>query len=119
MVVMKSEAGRAASIYFRPAKYLLSIIPYQSFGPLGLFTQDLVYHHHHTLLYNGCITNTRPQLLWFLQIFLFGIGSLERDLDCLQTKMPKTHEKKISTSFPYTFDIQLHCFSGRGDVDFT
>uniref|UniRef100_A0A8C0RZN0 Transmembrane protein 254 n=2 Tax=Canis lupus familiaris TaxID=9615 RepID=A0A8C0RZN0_CANLF len=27
-------------------------IPYQSLGPLGLFTQDLDCHH--TLLHNGC-----------------------------------------------------------------
>ncbi|XP_024417124.2 transmembrane protein 254 isoform X2 [Desmodus rotundus] len=72
-------------------------IPYQSLGPLGLFTQYLV-DHHHTLLHNGywlawlihvgeslyamvlCkskgITNARAQLLWFLQTFLFGIASL-------------------------------------------
>ncbi|XP_044095865.1 transmembrane protein 254 isoform X1 [Neovison vison] len=72
-------------------------IPYQSLGPLGLFTQYLV-DHHHTFLHNGywlawlihvgeslyamvlCkskgITDGRAQLLWFLQTFLFGIASL-------------------------------------------
>nr|XP_025861278.1 transmembrane protein 254 isoform X1 [Vulpes vulpes] len=72
-------------------------VPYQSLGPLGLFTQYLV-DHHHTLLHSGywltwlihvgeslyamvlCkskgITNGRAQLLWFLQTFLFGIASL-------------------------------------------
>ncbi|XP_037660754.1 transmembrane protein 254 isoform X1 [Choloepus didactylus] len=72
-------------------------IPYQSLGPLGLFTRYLV-DHHHTLLQNGfwlvclihlgeslyamvlCkskgIKNGRAQLLWFLQTFLFGIASL-------------------------------------------
>ncbi|XP_039096443.1 transmembrane protein 254 isoform X1 [Hyaena hyaena] len=72
-------------------------IPYQSLGPLGLFTQYLV-DHHHTLLHNGywlawlihvgealyamvlCkskgITDGRAQVLWFLQTFLFGVASL-------------------------------------------
>ncbi|XP_037660755.1 transmembrane protein 254 isoform X2 [Choloepus didactylus] len=52
-------------------------IPYQSLGPLGLFTRYLV-DHHHTLLQNGSkgIKNGRAQLLWFLQTFLFGIASL-------------------------------------------
>ncbi|XP_027452779.1 transmembrane protein 254 isoform X4 [Zalophus californianus] len=52
-------------------------IPYQSLGPLGLFTQYLV-DHHHTLLHNGSkgITDGRAQLLWFLQTYLFGIASL-------------------------------------------
>ncbi|KAG3264597.1 transmembrane protein 254 isoform X1 [Ictidomys tridecemlineatus] len=72
-------------------------VPYQSLGPLGYFTQYLV-NHHHTLLHNGywlawlihvgeslyamvlCkykgITDSRAQLLWFLQTFLFGIASL-------------------------------------------
>nr|XP_025861284.1 transmembrane protein 254 isoform X2 [Vulpes vulpes] len=115
MVVTKSEAGRAASAYFRPARRLPALVtvlalgylawvvfwpqsvPYQSLGPLGLFTQYLV-DHHHTLLHSGywltwlihvgeslyamvlCkskgITNGRAQLLWFLQTFLFGIASL-------------------------------------------
>ncbi|XP_060498335.1 transmembrane protein 254 isoform X1 [Panthera onca] len=72
-------------------------IPYQSLGPLGLFTQYLV-DHHHTLLRSGywlawlihvgealyamvlCkskgITDGRAQVLWFLQTFLFGVASL-------------------------------------------
>ncbi|XP_069876815.1 transmembrane protein 254 isoform X2 [Dipodomys merriami] len=72
-------------------------IPYQSLGPLGSFTQYLI-DHHHTLLHNGfwlawlihvgeslyamvlCrskgITDSRTQLLWFLQTFLLGIASL-------------------------------------------
>ncbi|MBZ3891507.1 Transmembrane protein 254 [Sciurus carolinensis] len=52
-------------------------IPYQSLGPLGYFTQYLV-NHHHSLLRNGYkgITDSRAQLLWFLQTFLFGIASL-------------------------------------------
>ncbi|XP_039096444.1 transmembrane protein 254 isoform X2 [Hyaena hyaena] len=52
-------------------------IPYQSLGPLGLFTQYLV-DHHHTLLHNGSkgITDGRAQVLWFLQTFLFGVASL-------------------------------------------
>ncbi|XP_027452778.1 transmembrane protein 254 isoform X3 [Zalophus californianus] len=95
MVVTKSEARRAASAYFRPARCLPSLvtilalgyfawvvfwpqsIPYQSLGPLGLFTQYLV-DHHHTLLHNGSkgITDGRAQLLWFLQTYLFGIASL-------------------------------------------
>lgn len=72
-------------------------IPYQSLGPLGPFTQYLV-DHHHTFLHNGywiawlihvgeslyamvlCkskgITDSRAQLLWFLQTLLFGIASL-------------------------------------------
>ncbi|XP_036912285.1 transmembrane protein 254 isoform X1 [Sturnira hondurensis] len=115
MVVAKSAAGKTANAYFRTARPLPSLvtilvlgyfmwvvfwpqsIPYQSLGPLGLFTQYLV-DHHHTLLHNGywlawlihvgeslyamvlCkskgITNARAQLLWFLQTFLFGIASL-------------------------------------------
>ncbi|KAF6111916.1 transmembrane protein 254 [Phyllostomus discolor] len=115
MVVAKSEAGKAATAYFRTARPLPLLvtflglgyfawvvfwpqsIPYQSLGPLGVFTQYLV-DHHHTLLHNGywlawlihvgeslyamvlCkskgITNARAQLLWFLQTFLFGIASL-------------------------------------------
>uniref|UniRef100_A0A8C9JQR6 Transmembrane protein 254 n=2 Tax=Panthera tigris TaxID=9694 RepID=A0A8C9JQR6_PANTA len=72
-------------------------IPYQSLGPLGLFSQYLV-DHHHTLLRSGywlawlihvgealyamvlCkskgITDGRAQVLWFLQTFLFGVASL-------------------------------------------
>uniref|UniRef100_A0ABI7Z5K6 Transmembrane protein 254 n=1 Tax=Felis catus TaxID=9685 RepID=A0ABI7Z5K6_FELCA len=72
-------------------------IPYQSLGPLGLFTQYLV-DRHHTLLRSGywlawlihvgealyamvlCkskgITDGRAQVLWFLQTFLFGVASL-------------------------------------------
>ncbi|XP_047558347.1 transmembrane protein 254 isoform X4 [Lutra lutra] len=52
-------------------------IPYQSLGPVGLFTQYLV-DHHQTFLRNGSkgITDGRAQLLWFLQTFLFGIASL-------------------------------------------
>ncbi|XP_046929008.1 transmembrane protein 254 [Lynx rufus] len=72
-------------------------IPYQSLGPLGLFTQYLA-DHHHTLLRSGywlawlihvgealyamvlCkskgITDGRAQVLWFLQTFLFGVASL-------------------------------------------
>ncbi|XP_037660756.1 transmembrane protein 254 isoform X3 [Choloepus didactylus] len=115
MVMAKSEAGRDTTAYFRIARPLPSLvtalglgycawvvfwpqsIPYQSLGPLGLFTRYLV-DHHHTLLQNGfwlvclihlgeslyamvlCkskgIKNGRAQLLWFLQTFLFGIASL-------------------------------------------
>ncbi|KAM5240223.1 transmembrane protein 254 isoform 1-T1 [Hipposideros larvatus] len=115
MVAAKSEAGKAATAYFRTARPLPSLItvlglgyfawvvfwpqsiPYQSLGPLGPFTQYLV-DHHHTFLHNGywiawlihvgeslyamvlCkskgITDSRAQLLWFLQTFLFGIASL-------------------------------------------
>ncbi|XP_036858771.1 transmembrane protein 254 isoform X1 [Manis javanica] len=68
MAVAKSEAGRAATAYFRTARPCLSLvtvlglgyfawvvfwpqsIPYQSLGPLGFFTQYLV-DHHYTLLY--------------------------------------------------------------------
>ncbi|XP_076980881.1 transmembrane protein 254 isoform X2 [Tamandua tetradactyla] len=70
MVVMKSEAGRATTTYFRLARPLPSLvtalalgycawvvfwpqsIPYQSLGPLGPFTQYLV-DHHHTVLHAG------------------------------------------------------------------
>ncbi|XP_054428453.1 transmembrane protein 254 isoform X2 [Pteronotus mesoamericanus] len=69
MVVAKAEAGKTATNYFRTARPLPSLvtvlglgyfawvifgpqsIPYQSLGPLGLFTQYLV-DHHHTLLHN-------------------------------------------------------------------
>ncbi|XP_021482680.1 transmembrane protein 254 isoform X3 [Meriones unguiculatus] len=72
-------------------------VPYQSFGPLGLFTKYLV-DHYHGLLRHGywlswlihvgesvyalvlCkhkgITDSQAQFLWFLQTFLFGMASL-------------------------------------------
>ncbi|XP_012781910.2 transmembrane protein 254 isoform X1 [Ochotona princeps] len=72
-------------------------VPYQSLGLLGSFTQHLV-DRYPTLLHNGywlawlvhvaesvyamvlCkskgITDSRAQLLWFLQTFLFGVASL-------------------------------------------
>ncbi|XP_032694719.1 transmembrane protein 254 isoform X3 [Lontra canadensis] len=70
MVVTRSEVGRPAAAYFRPARRVPSLvtvlalgyfawvvfwpqsIPYQSLGPVGLFTQYLV-DHHHTFLRNG------------------------------------------------------------------
>ncbi|XP_054428452.1 transmembrane protein 254 isoform X1 [Pteronotus mesoamericanus] len=127
MVVAKAEAGKTATNYFRTARPLPSLvtvlglgyfawvifgpqsIPYQSLGPLGLFTQYLV-DHHHTLLHNCywlawlihvgeslyaivlCkskgITNARAQLLWFLQTLLFGIASLSI-LIAYKPKRPK------------------------------
>ncbi|XP_075420328.1 transmembrane protein 254-like isoform X2 [Tenrec ecaudatus] len=65
-------------------------IPYQSLGPLGLFTQYLV-DHHQTLVHNGYkgITNGRARLLWFVQTFFFGIASLS----ILIAYRPK-HKKK-------------------------
>ncbi|XP_016051015.1 PREDICTED: transmembrane protein 254 [Miniopterus natalensis] len=70
MVAAKTEAGGAATAYFRTARLLPSLvtalalgyfawvvfwpqsIPYQSLGPLGPFTRYLV-DHHHSLLHNG------------------------------------------------------------------
>ncbi|XP_021482678.1 transmembrane protein 254 isoform X1 [Meriones unguiculatus] len=115
MVVAKSQARRDPTKYFRAARLWPSLVtalalgyfawvifwpqsvPYQSFGPLGLFTKYLV-DHYHGLLRHGywlswlihvgesvyalvlCkhkgITDSQAQFLWFLQTFLFGMASL-------------------------------------------
>ncbi|XP_026985541.1 transmembrane protein 254 isoform X2 [Sagmatias obliquidens] len=80
MVVAKSNAGGAATSYFRTAKPLPSLvtalglgyfgwvifwpeaIPYQSLGPLGPFTQYLL-EHHHTLLHS-----------WYWLAWLIHVG---------------------------------------------
>eukprot|EP00070_Physeter_catodon_P024749 XP_023987925.1 transmembrane protein 254 isoform X1 [Physeter catodon] len=80
MVVAKSNAGGAATSYFRIAKPLPSLvtvlglgyfgwmifwpeaIPYQSLGPLGPFTQYLL-EHHHTLVHS-----------WYWLAWLIHVG---------------------------------------------
>ncbi|XP_034352946.1 transmembrane protein 254 isoform X2 [Arvicanthis niloticus] len=84
-------------------------IPYQSLGPLGLFTQYLV-DHHPIFLRNGywltwlihigeslyalvlCkrkgITDIQARLLWFLQTSVFGMASL-----CVLLAYKPKHQK--------------------------
>ncbi|XP_034352945.1 transmembrane protein 254 isoform X1 [Arvicanthis niloticus] len=127
MVVAKSEARRDPTAYFRAARPWPSLItalglgyyawvvfwpqsiPYQSLGPLGLFTQYLV-DHHPIFLRNGywltwlihigeslyalvlCkrkgITDIQARLLWFLQTSVFGMASL-----CVLLAYKPKHQK--------------------------
>lgn len=112
-------------------------IPYHSLRPLGPFTQYLLDHHYHTLLYNGywlvwlihvgqslnvtvlckskSITNACAQLLLFLQTFLFGIASLSIFI----AYRPKHQKQSLKKRFFYTFDIQLHGLGAGESAEFT
>ncbi|XP_040848398.1 transmembrane protein 254 isoform X2 [Ochotona curzoniae] len=105
VVVITLSFGYYTWVVFWPQS-----VPYQSLGLLGSFTQHLV-DHYPTLLHNGywlawlvhvaesvyamvlCkskgITDSRAQLLWFLQTFLFGVASLS----ILLTYRPKRQKQ--------------------------
>uniref|UniRef100_A0ABI7WD60 Transmembrane protein 254 n=1 Tax=Felis catus TaxID=9685 RepID=A0ABI7WD60_FELCA len=95
---IRISSGTNSFRYYMWVVFWHQSIPYHSLRPLGPFTQYLLDHHYHTLLYNGywlawlihmgqslnvtvlckskTITNACTQLLLFLQTFLFGIASL-------------------------------------------
>ncbi|XP_076980886.1 transmembrane protein 254-like [Tamandua tetradactyla] len=88
MVVMKSEAGRATTTYFRLARPLPSLvtalalgycawvvfwpqsIPYQSLGPLGPFTQYLVDPSHRPARCGK--ENCRNSMFWLIWLIHLG-----------------------------------------------